>query len=298
VLEHSSLDLAAFVAAFGYIAVFLAVAIESTGVPFPGETTLVLATAYAAATGELSLPLVIAAAAGGAIVGDNFGYWLGREGGYRLLVRYGKYVRVDDRKLRIGQYFFWKHGRKVVLLGRFVAVLRAWAAFLAGVNGMPWRTFTIFNVAGGIIWATVFGVGGYTVGANIQKFHAPWYVIVGGLALSLVGFGFVVKRGEARLMRQAEAEGFTPKLARARPRREGAIPSPVFALLLAGLLFGLAELWLLAPTPLIMGHHRHLGDWPLAVGAAYAWRSIALGAALLVSLIPLVMSLTKRRRPF
>src|SRR5438034_670017 len=130
-LEHGADQLALFIAAFGYTAVFLGVAIESSGIPFPGETILVLAAAYAATSGGLELPLIIAAAAAGAILGDNCGYWLGREGGYRLIMRYGKYVRLDEHKLRIGQYFFWKHGPKVVFIGRFVAVLRCWAAFLA-----------------------------------------------------------------------------------------------------------------------------------------------------------------------
>src|SRR5438309_412905 len=86
--------------------------------------------------------------------------WVGREGGYHLLRRYGRYIRLDERKVKLGQYLFRKHGGKVVFFGRFIAVLRTWAAFLAGANCMPWRSFLLFNALGGIIWATVYGLGG------------------------------------------------------------------------------------------------------------------------------------------
>jgi len=154
-------DLTHLLNLYGYWAVLLFVAIESTGIPFPGETMLLAAAIYAGTTHHLAIALVIAAAAAGAIIGDNLGFWIGREGGYRLLRRYGKYIRLDERKLKLGQYVFRNHGSKVVFFGRFVAVLRAWAAFLAGTNRMPWGRFLIFNATGGILWATLYGLGGY-----------------------------------------------------------------------------------------------------------------------------------------
>jgi membrane protein DedA with SNARE-associated domain len=78
-------------------------------------------------------------------MGDNLDYWIGREGGCRLLRRYGRYLRLDERKVKLGQYLFRKHGGKVVLFGRFIAVLRALVAFLAGTNRMPWASFLLFN---------------------------------------------------------------------------------------------------------------------------------------------------------
>ncbi len=120
-------------ASYGYLAVLLFVAIESTGIPFPGETMLLVA------------------AASGAILGDNLGFWVGHERGYRLLRRYGRYIHVEERRLKLGQYLFLKHGGKVVFFGRFVAVLRAWAAFLAGTNRMRWPRFLLFNAAGAIV---------------------------------------------------------------------------------------------------------------------------------------------------
>ena len=141
-------DLQHFLATYGYWAVFFFVAIESIGIPFPGETMLLVAAIDAGTTHQLSIVLVIAAATCGAIVGDNIGFWVGREGGYRVLRRYGRYIGFDERKLKVGIYLFRKHGGKVVFFGRFVAVLRAWAAFLAGVNRMPWGRFLLFNALG------------------------------------------------------------------------------------------------------------------------------------------------------
>jgi len=123
-------------ASWGYLAVLFFVGIESIGVPFPGETMLITAGIYAGATHNLDIAVVIAAAAGGAIIGDNIGFAIGWFGGYPLLRRYGKYVRLDEAKLKVGRYIFMRQGGKVVFFGRFVSILRTYAAFLAGTNHM------------------------------------------------------------------------------------------------------------------------------------------------------------------
>src|ERR1700730_13454342 len=146
-------ELTHFLTIYGYWAVLLFVAIESIGIPFPGETMLLVAAIYAGTTHQLSLPLVITAAAAGAILGDNLGFWAGHEGGYRLLRRYGRFLRLDERKLKLGLYLFMRHGGKVVFFGRFFALLRMWAAFLAGTNRMGWKRFLLFNALGGMLWA-------------------------------------------------------------------------------------------------------------------------------------------------
>ncbi len=114
----------------GYPAVIIFVMIESSGIPFPGETMLLLAAFYAAVSQQLQIPIVIACAALGAIIGDNIGYYIGRTGGRALVTRYGKYVRIKPEHLDRAEKFFAKHGNKTVFFGRFIAVLRAWAAFL------------------------------------------------------------------------------------------------------------------------------------------------------------------------
>lgn len=149
---------------FGYAAVALFIMIESSGIPFPGETMLLLASFYAAVSHQLQIPLVIACAAFGAIIGDNIGYTIGRTGGRSIIVRYGRYFIIKPEYLTLAETYFAKHGNKTVLFGRFITLLRAWAAFLAGVNHMPWRTFLFYNAVGGILWATIYGTLGYIAG--------------------------------------------------------------------------------------------------------------------------------------
>ena len=203
-MHISAHDLAHLLSVYGYWAVLVAVGIESTGIPFPGETTLLVAAVYAGNTHRLNIVGVIAAAAAGAILGDNLGFWVGREGGFRLLRRYGPYIRLDERKLKLGQYLFHQHGAKVVFFGRFVAVLRTWAAFLAGTNRMPWSRFLPFNAAGGIVWATIYGVGGYALGKNVTRLAGPVGIAVAVIAaLIIVVFLVFLKRNEKRLEEEA-----------------------------------------------------------------------------------------------
>src|SRR5450759_3264207 len=102
---------------------------------------MLITSAVYAGAGHLQIPFVIGAAAIGAIMGDNAGYLVGRTGGRAIILRYGKYIHLDEGKLGVAERFFAKHGDKTVFLGRFVAVLRAWAAFLAGLNRMHWAKF-------------------------------------------------------------------------------------------------------------------------------------------------------------
>jgi undecaprenyl-diphosphatase len=153
---------------YGYVAVFVLVGLESLGIPLPGEAALLTAAALAAA-GHLSLPAVIGAAAAGAIAGDTGGYWIGRTGGLALLRRYGRFWRLDESKLTRARQFFDRHGGKAVFLGRFVSLLRMAAAVLAGVSEMPYPRFVFYNVAGGVCWATLFGVLGYAFGRSLPR---------------------------------------------------------------------------------------------------------------------------------
>jgi membrane protein DedA with SNARE-associated domain len=178
------------IATYGYVAIFLIVAMESAGIPMPGETVLVTA-AILAGHGTLRIYGVIGAAAAGAILGDNCGYWIGREFGFPLLYRYGRYVHLDERRLKLGQYLFLRHGGKVVFFGRFVAVLRAFAAFLAGVNRYNWEEFFLYNAAGGIVWATVFGLGGFWLGRAFEHYARP--VAIAALIAAVIGSIFAAR---------------------------------------------------------------------------------------------------------
>jgi membrane protein DedA with SNARE-associated domain len=170
------------IAAYGYWVVAGTVGLEGMGLPLPGETALVLAAIYAGMTDELSIFYVVLAAAVGAIVGDNLGYWIGRGLGRRILRRYRRYLLLTESRLQLGQYLFVRHGGKVVFFARFFAVLRTLGAFLAGVNHMRWPRFVVFNGLGGTAWATTFGVGAYILGDRIQNVLGP----LGILSLALV----------------------------------------------------------------------------------------------------------------
>jgi membrane protein DedA with SNARE-associated domain len=146
---------------YGYGAVFVLVALESLGVPLPGETTLIAAATYAGATHRLSVWVIFVVAAAAAIIGDSMGYWIGDKGGYRLLYRYGHYIRVEETDMKVARYLFDRHGGTVVFFGRFVIVLRSYAAFLAGTSRMRYRRFLAFNASGGTLWAGLYAFVAY-----------------------------------------------------------------------------------------------------------------------------------------
>jgi len=193
------------IAQHGYWVVAMVVGLESMGVPLPGETTLVSAAVYAGSTHELNIWLLTAAAALGAIAGDNAGFWIGRQYGYALLLRYGYLVRLSERRIKLGQFLFDRHGGKVVFFGRFVAFLRVIAALLAGVNCMDWRRFLVFNALGGVTWAALFGWAGYAFGRKIEEITTSLAVFTAILAAAafLAGMWFV-RRHEVSLEEQAE----------------------------------------------------------------------------------------------
>jgi membrane protein DedA with SNARE-associated domain len=202
-------QLTQLLATYGYGAVLLFVTIESTGIPFPGETMLLIAAVAAGMTHQLAIPWVITAAASGAILGDNLGFWIGRTAGYRFLRRYGHYIRLDERKLKLGHYLFLKHGGKVVFFGRFVAVLRAWAAFLAGTNRMSWPTFLLCNASGAVVWASLVGLSGYFLGNVMEQFSGP-IGIATTVGAGLVSFiWFIVWHHQSRRL-EGEAERALP----------------------------------------------------------------------------------------
>jgi membrane protein DedA with SNARE-associated domain len=190
---------------FGYLAVFATIAIESLGIPAPGETMLVTAGIYAGATHNLAIAGVIAAAAAGAIIGDNIGYAIGRKGGYRLLLKHGHRVRIRERHIKVARYMFDTHGSKVVFFGRFVAILRTYAAFLAGVGQMEWRRFLIANAAGGVVWALIFGLAAFYGGKAFERLSTPINIALGiaGAAMLVLVTLFIRKRTE-RLTEVAE----------------------------------------------------------------------------------------------
>ncbi|MGP8000536.1 MAG: DedA family protein [Streptosporangiaceae bacterium] len=191
---------------YGYWLLFALIAAESLGVPLPGETALIIAGTYAGHTHKLSPWAIFAVASAAAIIGDNIGYWIGDQGGYRLARRYGPKIRLDERKLKTARYLFDRHGVLVVFFGRFVSVLRAYAAFLAGVGKMRWRLFLPANAAGGLVWAGAYTLASYLAGDALQHMSGTINWILGGVAvIAIVAALLVVRHQFDRLADRAEA---------------------------------------------------------------------------------------------
>jgi membrane protein DedA with SNARE-associated domain len=192
----------------GYIAVALFVGIEGIGIPIPGETMLITAAVFAA-EGHLSIAGVIAAAAVGAIIGNTIGFGVGWFGGYPLLRRFGKYVRLNEPQLKVGRYIFKRYGSKVVFFGRFVSILRTYLAFLAGANRMPWPRFLLAVTSGAIVWAAAYGLAAYALGSQISHLSLPVEIAFIALAVVLIIAGIIFIRFQGKKL-EARAEAAFP----------------------------------------------------------------------------------------
>jgi membrane protein DedA with SNARE-associated domain len=191
----------------GYLAVAVFVGVEASGVPVPGETALIAA-AVLASQGELSIELVIAIAAAAAIVGDNIGYGLGRRYGRRLMERPGRTKVRRQVALARGEQLFDRHGPKAVFLGRWIALLRIWAAWLAGIAGMRWRSFLFWNALGGIAWACTIGSLAYVLGSSASgSLGAIGFI---GVAVAVLVYLIRFLRRRLRRPRQSSKEGEAP----------------------------------------------------------------------------------------
>jgi len=190
---------------YGYWAIAAIVGIEGVGIPIPGEATLILAAIYAGSTHYLDIRLVIVAAAAGSLIGSIIGFWIGREVGYPLLLRYGHYLGLTESKIKIGQYLFRLHGGKIVFFGRFVPLLRMLAALLAGANCMSWPRFLLFNTAGSILWSCVYGLGAYYLGEEASRLEAPLEIVLAAVVLLMIlAAAILLRRREAELAQAAE----------------------------------------------------------------------------------------------
>jgi membrane protein DedA with SNARE-associated domain len=189
--QHSQLAL---------LLMFVLLFLESFGLPVPGETALI-ACAVLASQGALSIQWVIGLGIAAAIIGDNAGYWVAREGGRPLLSRHRITRNYAERYLPRAERFFAEHGGKAVFFGRFIAVLRVTAAWTAGLSRMnPWR-FLAWNAAGGIVWATGVSLIAYYLGEAAAKAIGRYglYAAGGALLLALIGL-LIVRRVEKRVV--------------------------------------------------------------------------------------------------
>jgi membrane protein DedA with SNARE-associated domain len=198
-------DIAHLISAYGLLVVALVIGLESMGLPFPGESVLILAGIFAGTQRELDIGWVIVVAAVAAIVGQFIGYLIGLEFGYRLLLRYGPYVRITEGRIKLGEYLFLRHGTKIVVVARFVPLLRSLAGILAGANRMPWPQFLAANCVGAFVWAGVFGLAAYMLGHQVERVAGPVMIVIGIIALVALVIGArFVSRHEAQLIAEAE----------------------------------------------------------------------------------------------
>jgi membrane-associated protein len=177
-----------FIDDYGLWFLFAIVCLESAGLWLPGETALIAA-AVLAAKGHLSIAGVIVVAAAAAIIGDNIGYWLGREGARRLIDRYARLRRYADRVLPPAERFFERHGGKAVFFARFFGGLRVTGAWMAGITRMQWWRFLAWNAAGGIVWALGVGLLAYYAGraaADALARYGVYAAIAGGVGVVLL----------------------------------------------------------------------------------------------------------------
>ncbi|HEX2913884.1 MAG TPA: DedA family protein [Chloroflexia bacterium] len=198
-----------FIESWGYIIVFLGVGIESFGVPFPGETVLLVAAAIAASSSRLHIEWVILWAALGAIIGDSCGYWAGREIGRPLLNRVGPILHFDAKKQAKLERYFQKHGSKTVFIGRFISILRTWAAFFAGMNHMHYPAFLTWNALGGVVWASAVGIIGFLFGQNLpllEKWLGDFsYALLALVVIAGVGY-WLWKRAKDKTERRQSTD--------------------------------------------------------------------------------------------
>lgn len=174
------------------------IGLESMGIPTPGETALVLA-AVLASQGKLEIWLVILIGVASAILGDNLGYLLGRHFGRDVLEAPGPFRRRRVEVISLGDTFFERHGAKAVFFARWIALVRFAAAWLAGINGMPFRQFFFWNALGGISWGVTYGLVGYFAGSAaadaISRFGIYAFVGLGVLFVGFVVYG--LRRGHS-----------------------------------------------------------------------------------------------------
>jgi membrane protein DedA with SNARE-associated domain len=179
---------------------FVVVMLESFGIPLPGETALIFF-GVLASKGDYSIEWVIVIAAAAAILGDNLGYWLiGRLGGRALFRRNRWLKRWSDSVIPRAERVMRRHGAKTVFFGRFIAILRFTAAWVAGLGRMPWWRFLFWNAIGGIVWATAVGLvafyGGRAAADAITKYGL---FAAAGIAVLVILGAVVIHFGRRRL---------------------------------------------------------------------------------------------------
>jgi membrane protein DedA with SNARE-associated domain/membrane-associated phospholipid phosphatase len=208
---------------YGYLVILFGVMLESTGVPLPGETIL-LASGVLVQQGHLDLGDAIVFGILGAVIGDQIGYWAGREGGRPFVLRWGRYVLITSERLARAEAFFERHGGKAVFLARFFSGFRVFGALVAGISRMRWGTFILYNALGGAVWATAVVLVGYFLGSSlglVQRWLGRATLVLVAMLALVVAFYLAYRwaaHNRGRLVGWGEAVLAYPPVARLRTR--------------------------------------------------------------------------------
>jgi membrane protein DedA with SNARE-associated domain len=203
---------------YGYWLIFALVMLEDFGVPVPGETVIIAAAIFAGHQ-QLNVVAVGVIAFVAAVIGDNIGFAIGHFGGRALAVRWGRYVFLTEERLDKAAAFFDRHGGKIIVVARFIEGLRQANGIIAGISGMHWRRFVIFNVLGAALWVGTWVSLGYLAGNHIDAIYHyitaySYYVLIAAVVLLAA---YVVRRVLRRRARSAGEEDSAPVEAATEP---------------------------------------------------------------------------------
>ena len=176
---------------YGYWVVFLGIAIENMGIPLPGET-IVIVGGFLAGSGELDYWWVLGSAIAGAVLGDNFGYWVGRFGGWQLLVKIGRVFRLQEQQLEQAKDRYTRNAVLAVFFGRFITLLRIFAGPLAGITRMPYKTFLLCNFGGAAVWSATIVSLAFFLGKTVSLERIVSGVAQIGVAAMLLLIAFLL----------------------------------------------------------------------------------------------------------
>ena len=213
---------------FGLWAIGLLITLEDFGVPVPGETILIAGAIFAGA-GRINVVALGVVAFFAAVTGDNIGFAIGHFGGRALALRFGKYVFLTEERLDKAERFFDRRGSIVITFARFVEGLRQANGIIAGITGMHWLRFVIFNAIGAALWVGTWITIGYFAGNNITTIYhyitLYSYYVLAGLVVLIVGY-IVWRRRRRRRRAAASAAGQTDEAPEGSSASEAAEPSP------------------------------------------------------------------------
>ncbi len=184
------------IAAYGAVALFVCLTLESLGAPVPGESVVIFASA-AAAEGELDIRAVALAAFLGAVLGDNIGYLIGRKLGRPAILRFGSHVGIGAAALDRAEALARRRGALMVVVARFVVLLRQLNGIVAGTTGMHWATFLAANAVGAALWVGVWTTLAYRFGREAHEllpFLWRHVHLVAAVLVPLVILGLVLVR--------------------------------------------------------------------------------------------------------